>query len=142
MFDWPEASHTSPTRMLSRVTGSPSEMVIVYGVNPPFGVLTARHHSPVRPVVVVYALPSHDGVTETVEPGSAVPQMRASASCCSTIFEVIMDAGLTRPCADRAAITMTAAVTNDWNLMVKEFFFTTSKLRISPVPAKHLHIPK
>lgn len=132
IFDCPEASHTSPTRILSSVRGSPSEIVIVYGVKLAAGVRTATHHSPVRSVTVVYALPSHDGVTVTVEPGSAVPQMRASAFCWSTMSDVIIDAGLTRPCADRATITMAATDTNVWNLMVRRYLFYTAKIRYFP----------
>src|SRR4030095_12052546 len=73
MFDWPDATHTSPTRMSATVMRlAPPEMANSYGP-PAFIAGNTTRHAPVSSVVAL--LMCRFNVTETVVFGVAHPQM-------------------------------------------------------------------
>src|SRR5581483_8141320 len=84
MLDWPEQTHTSPTRTLVSFTGLSSGPVTVNSNGPPAGngPIFATHF-PSGPAVAVAVLPLK--LTVTCLPGSVQPQTGSTTSRCSTM---------------------------------------------------------
>ena len=99
IFDCPEQSQTSPIRMSSSTRGSPSSMVSVWGP-PASGVSIRTLHRPDPSARTAAGSAPHEGVTVTLRPGSARPQMRASLLRWSTMPLPTSERRRTRPFPD------------------------------------------
>src|SRR5262245_42681496 len=93
MFDWPEQTQTSPTRMLSISILFLPLIFILSGSDVVAKPGNLHSQRPRGSAVAVAFLPASSTVTSS--PGEAVPQTGSSRSCCSTILLAKTDAGLT-----------------------------------------------
>ena len=84
MFDWPEPSHTSPTRMLVRVLVSPDVMTRDCGVKEAFNLPSFTSHLPSASARVDLLWPAN--FTATSAPGAAQPQTGTACCCWSTML--------------------------------------------------------
>src|SRR4028118_1671173 len=93
MFDWPEASHTSPTRILVRVTVFLPLITRSAGTRLAGSAGRSTRHLPAASAVVAAVLPEKE--TETFSPASAVPQTGIGLSRWRTALSLNTKAGTT-----------------------------------------------
>ena len=84
MFDWPDASHTSPKTTSSMSIAADPFSMRSEPLLPACGVLSVSIQVPSRSAVVSTWSPQ-PGIARTTDPGAARPMTGTSASCCSTI---------------------------------------------------------
>ena len=88
MFDWPEQTQTSPTRMLFKATLLLPVTVILNGP-PAFGVGISIFQLPILSAFVDCFALGQEASTFICSPGSAQPQIGTVDFCCKTmLFEI------------------------------------------------------
>jgi len=124
MFDWPEHSQTSPTRMLFTVTVLVPAMVIVCGPPAVMAGSCTLHFPLSQAVAVTLVSPS---VTVTFVPGSSQPQIGTASPRCRTMLSPMTDGSLTAAGAADTHAT-TANRTSQPTLRTLMTFFSLLKL--------------
>ena len=84
MFDWPEPSQTSPTRMLVNTFVSPDSMTRDRGREEAFNLPSFTSHRPSAAARVDLLWPAN--VTVTLAPGAAQPQTGTGICRCNTML--------------------------------------------------------
>ncbi len=83
MFDWPDASHTSPTRTSLTVSVVPPFTVSVCGSPAASSGSSFNVHWPSASAFVAFDFPAMETVTSS--PGAAQPHTATAASLCKTM---------------------------------------------------------
>src|SRR5206468_1488735 len=94
MFDWPEASHTSPSNTFSTFISLLPLKLIVKGP-PALSVVTYVSHLPLTSAVMFVVLLFQLVVINTFSLGLAQPHNATLLFCCSTILLLMTEGSLT-----------------------------------------------